>query len=1206
ATADDKSKIYGESNPTFTITYTGFVNGDDATSITTEPTASTTADETTGVGTYDIDLTGGAADNYSFNLTSGTLTVYKATLTVTADDKLKGFSQVNPELTMTYTGFVNGDDVSDIDVEPGISTTADETTPAGTVSITLTGGSDDNYSLNLVDGTMTIVDASIITSVTVPADGTYKIGDKLEFTATFSLPITIAGVPIIPLTIGAEVKAAMLTGSVSNGSTATFSYTVVEGDLDIDGIALGTNIDLNGGTIVDGFGTDASLTLTNAGSAALVNVDGVRPSAPVVTSVSDDSGFDGADGVTFDQTLMISGTAEANILVEVFIDGTSIGTTASDANGDWIFDNTANTLEGGYYTITAKTTDSAGNISDASADYAVEIDVVAPAPPPAPTIDPVSDLGVSNSDNLTNDKTPTIIGTAEANAIIEITSDKDGLLGTTTADANGDWTFTPTSDLSEGSHEITVKATDAAGNQGGASDPLSKELDFTLELVSFSPADNAIDVLPGTDLTIDFGENVNKGTGNIIIKQSNDNTVLETIDVTSDKVSISGSVVTINPENAILPQATEFYVLLDAGTFTDDSGNAHAGISNNTDWTFTTIDATVVTSVGIPNDGTYGIGDDLAIELTFSQAVTFTGSPTIDLTIGTQTVAATLQGTVSASTTATFAYTVEEGDLDVDGINVGTTINLNGGTLKDAFDVDAITALVGIGSTVNVKVDGVRATPTLSTSAGDLTNAAFTVTVTYDEEVSGLSATDLEVSNGTVNSVNVVTAGLVWEAEIAPTADGTTTVSVLAGAVADNAGNTSVASTNLISTTFDGTAPEVSSIAKAEPDQIPTGTATRSFTVVFSEEVTGVDVTDFEVITTGTATASINAVTATDAKTYTVSVNGISGEGTIGLNAKDDGSIIDAATNSLADAFTGEVYTTNFAPTDITLSASSIQENNDVDEEVATLSTTDADAGDSFTYSLVSGTGDADNASFTINGDKLLAAEAFDFETKDSYSIRLKTDDGFGGSFEKELTINITNEGEAIIGIAGEGEFEQTTLGLSTTKTWTVTNSGDVATEVRIISSSQGFSFSPGSVQVEAGASQEITAVFSPSEAKVYSGVVVFNYDITDDMQDNVIEVNLSGEGVIVTGIDNGQISDEQIAVFPNPASSYVTIDLSELNGMPLDIRMVNSTGVSKLEKEGYDKPELRIDVTNFENGLYIIQFSNERSLVRKKVLIRK
>ena len=341
-------------------------------------------------------------------------------------------------------------------------------------------------------------------------------------------------------------------------------------------------------------------------------------------------------------------------------------------------------------------------------------------------------------------------------------------------------------------------------------------------------------------------------------------------------------------------------------------------------------------------------------------------------------------------------------------------------------------------------------------------------------------------------------------------------------------------------------------------------------------------------------------------KTYTVNVNGITGEGTIGLNAKDDDSIIDAATNPLAASFTGQVYTTNFAPTGITISSSSIQENNAVGAEVGTLSSTDANTGDSHSYTLVSGTGDTDNASFTIDGDKLLAAETFDFETKNSYSIRVKTDDGFGATFEKALAITITNEGEAIIEITGEGDFAQTALGLADTKTWTVSNKGDAATEVRVISSSQGFSFNPGSVQVGAGESREITAIFSPSEAKVYSGVVVFNYDVTDEIQDNVIEVNLTGEGVIVTGIDKGQINEEQIRVFPNPANSYVTIDLSELSGQPLNIRMIDPTGVNKFEKQGYTQPELSIDVTNFESGLYIIQFSNERSLVRQKVLIKK
>ncbi|MGW8124204.1 MBG domain-containing protein, partial [Roseivirga echinicomitans] len=69
--------------------YTGFVNGDDKTAITTEPTAATLADASSNVGVYDITLSGGTANNYSFVTNKGSLTVGKATLTATADNKGK-------------------------------------------------------------------------------------------------------------------------------------------------------------------------------------------------------------------------------------------------------------------------------------------------------------------------------------------------------------------------------------------------------------------------------------------------------------------------------------------------------------------------------------------------------------------------------------------------------------------------------------------------------------------------------------------------------------------------------------------------------------------------------------------------------------------------------------------------------------------------------------------------------------------------------------------------------------------------------------------------------------------------------------------------------------------------------------------------------------------------------------------------------------
>jgi hypothetical protein len=75
AVADDTSRAQGVANPVFTISYTGFVNGDDVGVIDSLPTASTTATTSSEPGTYVIDLTGGVDDNYAFNLVNGTLTI---------------------------------------------------------------------------------------------------------------------------------------------------------------------------------------------------------------------------------------------------------------------------------------------------------------------------------------------------------------------------------------------------------------------------------------------------------------------------------------------------------------------------------------------------------------------------------------------------------------------------------------------------------------------------------------------------------------------------------------------------------------------------------------------------------------------------------------------------------------------------------------------------------------------------------------------------------------------------------------------------------------------------------------------------------------------------------------------------------------------------------------------------------------------------
>jgi len=109
---------------------------------------------------------------------------------------------------------------------------------------------------------------------------------------------------------------------------------------------------------------------------------------------------------------------------------------------------------------------------------------------------------------------------------------------------------------------------------------------------------------------------------------------------------------------------------------------------------------------------------------------------------------------------------------------------------------------------------------------------------------------------------------------------------------------------------------------------------------------------------------------------------------------------------------TNFVYVTNTAPTNIGLSTSSIVESASIGTTIGTLSATDAEGG-AMTFSLVSGTGSTDNASFSIVGNELRTNVALDYEAKSSYSIRIKATDSGSLSFEKQFTIYVTNVNEA-------------------------------------------------------------------------------------------------------------------------------------------------------------------------------------------------
>ncbi|MEQ9300982.1 MAG: cadherin domain-containing protein [Cyclobacteriaceae bacterium] len=117
----------------------------------------------------------------------------------------------------------------------------------------------------------------------------------------------------------------------------------------------------------------------------------------------------------------------------------------------------------------------------------------------------------------------------------------------------------------------------------------------------------------------------------------------------------------------------------------------------------------------------------------------------------------------------------------------------------------------------------------------------------------------------------------------------------------------------------------------------------------------------------------------------------------------------DSKNGIFEESFTITISDVNDAPTDLSLSATAINENNAVGDAIGSLSTEDQDVDDTFDYVLVAGDGDTDNAAFSIAGSQLIANVPFNFEEQDTYSIRIETTDSGDETFEKQLSISIND-----------------------------------------------------------------------------------------------------------------------------------------------------------------------------------------------------
>ncbi len=1194
--------------------------------------------------TLDLNDGNGGTDTQTFNIevTDAVPPVFTSAIAASVGENTTGtiYTATATDLTAITYSLTTGNDNSRFNIdgstgEISFNTPPDFENPSD-------GNSDNAYVIEIIasDGTnqstlmvtITVTDKIDETppTVTLTAAGVSPVGGVHTVTAQFSEDVTGFDVTDITITGGTAGNFVMV-----NASTYTFEVTSTVGAADVD--------------ISAGVAKDAADNDNLAATQLNLIFDTTPPDVTLSTVASDPNSGAFDITATFTEDVMnvtttdfnvTNGTATAisgsgavyTVTITPIADGTvtvnlPANTVQDLANNDNTVSNTislkndetaptvtivsaASDPTAGAFDITITFSEAvtgfditgltvgngvAGNFAGSGDTYAATI---TPASDGTVTVDIVAGAGQDDATNgnvaatqfsIENDETsPNLIISTSAGDPVSgaftatFTFDEDvtgfgigdisvgngsvsGLSG-----SGGLYTATVTP-VSDGTVTVDVPgaiAQDAAGNDNTAAAQFSIENDETAPTVTITSTAN--DPINGAfDITLTFSEDV---TGFAL-------TDLTITNATASNLSGSGAVYTVTVTPASDGALT---VDIAAGVVQDAAGN----------------DNTVAPQFSIQADLTApvppvisGISDD-------------TGADATDRITNDNTLI--FNGTAEANSTV---------EVFIDGMSIGTTTTDGSGnwtfdhsatTLADAdYDVtatttDAATNTSASSAVLTVTVDTVTpADPILSTISDD-TGISSTDIITNDPTLiySGTAEPFATVIVGagpfTLQTTTADASGD-WTADVT-FRPFTSSITIFITAT-DAAGNAS-SNSNTFLIGIDTVVPTVQSIVRADPN--PTTASSVDFTVTFSEDVYGLTTGNFNLALTSTQNADIASISASSGTTFTVTVDNITGSGTFGLNLTDLTGVMDIAGNGLGGTFTGEVYNTNFFPTDIMLSVSSILENNAIGDLVATLTTTDNDAGDTHTYSLVAGTGDTDNASFTISGDQLLAAEAFDLETKASYDIRIQTDDGRGGIYEEAFTITIDNVPEADLRITGDGNIPATPLGITTTFDVTIHNDGDATLNVTSILYPTAFGGPVAGITVAPASSQVVTMTFTPTAAQLYTG------DITINSNGGTGVLSVSADGAIITAIDDGLLRAESINIYPNPAADMVTIDLSQYNGRTLDIQLYDMSGTEAFGISDYKATSLKLDVSGYHNGLYLVRFTDGKSTVQKKIMIRK
>ena len=223
------TKVYGDANPEFNITYSGFRDGDSEVGFSVPASISTIVDNSSKVGKYDIVASGAVSDKYEISYIPGTLTVTKAPLSISAGNYTKKQGDAMPVFKASYAGFKNGEDESVLTKQPVFSCEANEASAPAEYAVTISGADAENYDISYEQGRLTVVEADAV--VVRAKSYSRQYGDENPVFEFETDGAALDGTPEIVCSAVANSPVGSYTIEVKQGSIKNYNVHFESGSL---------------------------------------------------------------------------------------------------------------------------------------------------------------------------------------------------------------------------------------------------------------------------------------------------------------------------------------------------------------------------------------------------------------------------------------------------------------------------------------------------------------------------------------------------------------------------------------------------------------------------------------------------------------------------------------------------------------------------------------------------------------------------------------------------------------------------------------------------------------------------------------------------------------------------------------------------------------------------------------------------------------